>query len=378
MTWQEGAKRRQAKKAFATKKQAQAALTTMLAAHQSGSFAAPSRRTINELVGPWIDGLAIQGRKPTTLHGYRRVMRLQVSPTLGEVPVQELRATDLDALYAMLLRRGGRGGKPLSLTSVHHVHAVISKFLHDAERKGIVARNVAPLANAPSLTTARSEGPEMRVWTPEELGRFLDAIEGNRNAALFRVLAMTGLRRSEAAGLRWSDVDLPHRRLTVNQAATLVDGEEVLGAPKSRRSRRVVAVDDDTVAILRRHKLERTETYLRLGITASASRRVFANDLGEPLRPDSLGQAFRRLVAHHGLPEIRMHDLRHTHASHLLAAGVNVKVVSERLGHASVSFTLDTYAHVMPGQQADAAEAAAALLPGRATMSNEGEVSHAS
>ena len=250
----------------------------------------------------------------------------------------------------------------MSLTSVHHVHAVMSKFLHDAERKGIVVRNVAPLANAPSLTTARSEGPEMRVWTPEELGRFLEAIVGNRNEGTVPPDGDDRRAAQRGGGLRWSDVDLSQRRLTINQAATVVGGEEVLGSPKSRRSRRVVALDAETVAILRRHKVERTETYLRLGITASASGRVFANDLGEPLRPDSLGQAFRRLAAHHGLPDIRLHDLRHTHASHLLAAGVNVKVVSERLGHASVSFTLDTYAHVMPGQQADAAAAAAALL----------------
>jgi integrase len=262
VTWQEGTKRSQAKKSFDTKKEAQAALTTMLAAHQSGTFA--------ELVDPWIDGLAIQGRKATTLHGYRRVMRLQVLPTLGHVPVQDLRATDLDALYARLLRSGGRGGRPLSLTSVHHVHAVMSKFVHDAERKGLIARNVAPLANAPSLTTARSHGPEMRVWSPDELSHFLEAIEGNRNEALFRFMAMTGVRRSEAAGLRWSDLDLSRSRATITQAATVVDGDEVLGAPKSRRSRRVIDLDADTVALLRRHKAERFKTYLALGISATA------------------------------------------------------------------------------------------------------------
>lgn len=162
--------------------------------------------------------------------------------------------------------------------------------------------------------------------------------------------------------MRWSGVDLAHKRLTVNQAATVVGPDEVLGPPKSKRSRRRLALDNETVAILRKHKVERTETFLRLGVTATAGDRVFAADLGGPLRPDSIGRAFDRLVAKHGLPDIRLHDLRHTHASHLLAAAVNVKIVSDRLGHASVSFTLDTYAHVMPGQQADAAEAAAALL----------------
>jgi integrase len=200
------------------------------------------------------------------------------------------------------------------------------------------------------------------VWSPDELSDFLETIAGNRNEALFRFMTMTGVRRSEAAGLRWSDVDLARSRVTINQAATVVDGDEVLGVPKSRRSRRVIDLDAERVAILRRHKAERAETYLRLGISATAGDRVFANGIGEPLRPGSLGQAFRRLAAAHGLPDIRLHDLRQTHASHLLAAGVNVKVVSERLGHASVSFTLDTYAHVMPGHQADTAAAAAALL----------------
>ncbi len=132
--------------------------------------------------------------------------------------------------------------------------------------------------------------------------------------------------------------------------------------PKTRRSRRVVDLDPVTVEMLQRHRGHQREQRLALGVTATASDRVFTGDLGEPLRPDSVGQAFRRLVQSADLPVIRLHDLRHTHASHLLRAGVNVKVVSERLGHASVSFTLDTYGHVMPGQQAEAAAAAAALL----------------
>lgn len=160
----------------------------------------------------------------------------------------------------------------------------------------------------------------MTVWTPGELARFLESIDGNRNTAMFRVLALTGVRRGELVAPRWSDLDLTRRTMTVNQAVT------VLG----------------------------------LGVTATASDRVFTGDLGEPLRPNSVGQAVRRLVRLADVPVIRLHDLRHTHASHLLRAGVNVKVVSERLGHASASYTLDMYGHVMPGQQAEAA--AAALL----------------
>ena len=283
-------------------------------------------------------------------------------PRLGDTPLQELRAADLDALYAELLRSGRRGGGGLSMSSVHHVHAALNKLLNDAERTGVVTRNVARLASAPSLTTARARAPEMTVWTPGELSRFLESIDGNRNAAMFRLLALTGMRRGELVALRWSDLDLARSTMTVNQASTVVDGVEVVSIPKTRRSRRVVDLDPVTVEVLQRHRGAQREQRLALGVTATASDRVFTGDLGEPLRPDSVGQAFRRLVLSSDVPVIRLHDLRHTHASHLLRAGVNVKVVSDRLGHASVSFTLDTYGHVMPGQQAEAAAAAAALL----------------
>lgn len=361
-TWQEGGKRRQSKRSFRTKKEAQAALTELLAAHQTGTFVAPSRMPLRDFVEPWLAALENQGRKPTTLRGYRTSLDAYVLPRLGDVALQELRASDLDALYAELLRSGGRRGQGLSMTTVHHVHAAMNKLLHDAERKGLVIRNVAKLANAPSLTTARAKGPEMRVWSPGELARFLASIEGNRNETMFRLMAMTGIRRGEVVALRWSDVELAGHRLTVNQAATVIDGVEEVAVPKTRRSRRVIDLDPETVSMLQRHRVRQREQFLMLGVSATASDRVFTNELGEPLRPNSVGQAFRRLLDAADVPVIRLHDLRHTHATHLLMAGVNVKVVSERLGHSSVSFTLDTYGHVMPGQQAEAAAAAAALL----------------
>ena len=194
------------------------------------------------------------------------------------------------------------------MTTVRQVHAVLGKLLHDAERKGLVPRNVSRLANAPSMATARSRGPEIRVWTPLELSTFLEGIAGNRNEAMLRLMAMTGLRRSEVIGLRWSDVQFDHRRLTVNQAATLVDGLEVLDAPKTRRSRRVVDLDDETLGLLQRYRIQQRERHLRVGVTGSSSDRVFTNNLGEPLRPDSVGQAFGRLVTANGLPWIRLHD----------------------------------------------------------------------
>jgi integrase len=204
----------------------------------------------------------------------------------------------------------------------------------------------------------------MRVWSPSELRTFLSLGAGHHHGVLFRLAAMTGLRRAELCGLYWSDVDLDAARLTIRRSLTAVRGQLVEGEPKTARGRRSVDLDEATAAVLRAHRTAQLERRLLVGAAYRDRNYVFVAPDGAPWSPDTIGHAFERLVARSELPRIRFHDLRHTHASHLLAAGVNVKVVSDRLGHASVSFTLDVYGHVMPGQQASAAAAAAALVEG--------------
>lgn len=197
------------------------------------------------------------------------------------------------------------------MSTVNHVHTALNKLFNDAERKGLITKNVVRLSTHPTLTAARAAGPEMKVWTPDELATFLRSIDGNRIEAMFRLAALTGMRRGEFVGLRWTDVDLTRRRLTVNQSVTVVDGVEVASIPKTRRSRRVLDLDAATVVALQQHRSHQRERYLRLGVTATASDRVFTTDLGEPLQPNSVGQAFRRLVKEADVPVIRLHDLRH-------------------------------------------------------------------
>lgn len=363
-TWNEGGRRRQTKRTFKTKREAQDALVGLLASRRSGTFVEPTRLTLRSYLAQWLSGLVNIGRAPTTLRNYRGKVDLYVLPRIGDMPLQELRATDLDALYADLLTQGGtRGDGRLSLATVHQVHVILGKALHDAERKGLVTGSVARLASPPTLTAARSRAPEMKVWTPTQLRGFLSSLEGGPWEAVLHVLAMTGMRRSEVVALRWSDIDFDRNRLTIHQAATFVNGEEVVGPPKSRRSRRIIDLDAVTVAVLRRHRTAQLEERMFIGAGAPHENgRVFGLADGRSMRGDSITRAFGRLISRSGLPPIRLHDLRHTHATHLLAAGVNVKLVSERLGHASVSFTLDTYGHCLPGQQAEAAAAVSSLV----------------
>ena len=236
-------------------------------------------------------------------------------PRIGEAP-RATSATDLDDLYAELLRSGGVTGRPLSMSTVHHVHTAIGKLLHDAERKGLVVRNVARLADAPSMAAARDRAPDMNVWTPDELSRFLRYAENYRAGALVHLAAMPGMRRGELVALRWDAVDLRRSTVKVRAAATYLGGVETIDVPKTKRSRRTIDLDLQTVSVMKRHRATQREELFELGITSPTDDRVFANEIGEPMRPHSVGQAFNRLVESSGIPRIRLHDLRHTHASH--------------------------------------------------------------
>lgn len=213
--------------------------------------------------------------------------------------------------------------------------------------KGLVVRNVARLANAPSMAAARDRASDMKVWWPDELGRFFRYVENYRAGAIIHLAAMTGMRRGELVALRWNVVDLARSTVDVRAAATVLRGVETITVPKTKRSRRTIDLDHRTVAVLKRYRAMQREELFELGMRSPIDDRVFTNEVVDPVRPNSVGQAFARLVETSGLPPIRLYDLRHTDASHHLAAGVKAKVVSEWLAHSSVSFTLDTYGHVV-------------------------------
>lgn len=236
---------------------------------------------------------------------------------------------------------------------MRHVHAVIHKALADAHRKGSVARNVADLADPPKISTRAR--PKMKVWNADELRRFFELIEGNDLYAAFYDKANTGMRRSEVLGLTWTAIDFDNARLSVTQTVTAPDYQLKGSDMKSAHSLRTIDLDERTMAVLRSWRKRQLEIYMQTGVRTDESGFVFARPDGDPLHPDYFSQAFERLIAKMDLPRIRFHDLRHTHATLLLKAGVPIKVVSERLGHASVAFTMQVYQHVLPGMQADAA-----------------------
>lgn len=338
-----------------TRKEAERVLTDLVKRHHDGDYRAPERITFGDyLQKRWLPTKKAQLRA-STFDSYRRNIANHVIPALGSIPLQRLTPEDLDEFYAGLLDDGklnGAGGG-LRIKTVRYIHTMIRKALADAHRKGSVLRNVADLADPPKLSAAPKQ--EIRVWTPEELRTFLFEIEGHRLYPAYFLAANTGMRRGEVLGLQWNHIDLGARRLSVHRSLANVAYELKLSDVKTANGRRVIDLDERTVAVLRAWRKRQLEERVLAGLRPDDAALVFAHPDGAPIHPDYFSQCFDRHLAKSSLPRIRLHDLRHTHATILLKIGVHVKVVSERLGHANAAFTMNVYQHVLPGMQADAA-----------------------
>jgi integrase len=289
------------------------------------------------------------------------VAKLYVQPyPVAEVPVQSLTAADLDELYATLTERG------LSPRTVRLAHTVVRRTLERAVATEVIARNPADKATPPSRKAAAKRS-RLVVWTPDELRAVLAEVnQADGYHLAVALMATTGLRRSEALGLWWDSLDLEAGTLTVRRTVVAVDGVGVLQeGTKTDGSCRTVDLGESTVARLKAWRKEQVRQRLALGTGWRGSEPFVATTtVGTMLDPRKVAHRVHQLAKAAGVPAIRVHDLRHTHATHLLAAGVNPKVVAERLGHTDVGFTLNTYAHLLPTQQAEAAAAVERLVTG--------------
>jgi integrase len=237
---------------------------------------------------------------------------------------------------------------------------VVRRALKDAVKWGRLARNPADAADPPRVGQAGR--PESITWTADQLRTFLEGARGSRYWTAYLVLATTGLRRGEALGLRWADLDLDAGRASIRQTVIAVKHTPLLGTPKTAKGRRTITLDGGTVAALREHRKNQAVERLLMGSGWRDNDLVFCHVDGTMLHPERFTRSFREAVQRLGLPAIRLHDLRHGWATLALQAGVHPKVVQERLGHATVNITLDTYSHVVAGLHEDAAEQVAALF----------------
>ncbi len=376
-------RRQQFRGGFRTKREAQRALIDALAALDSGGYVDPARQTVADyLLEDWLPARRPKGGSGRGHRGqlgigtwtdYRNVAKCYVVPRIGQIPMQKLSPADLNRLYDELEERGGRHGRSLSAKTVLNVHRMLHKALGDAVRQGRLARNPAGLVQAPSAPKA-STG----VWSVQQLRAFLDHVDGDRFYAAWLLFATTGMRRGEVAGLAWPDLDLEAARLRVTLTLGLVGGRATWKPrPKSRAGERTMSLDPATVEALRAHRKAQNEIRLRVGPAWQARQHdwrgqhrddlVFTRDDGSLVSPDRFTRWFQDHCKAAGLPRIRLHDVRHTYATAGLANATGwheVKVISERLGHASIGVTLDTYSHVLPVADQQTADTLARLILG--------------
>ncbi|MEX0664752.1 MAG: site-specific integrase [Acidimicrobiia bacterium] len=316
------------------------------------------RITVAELLDRWMEHAA-PDLSPHTAHGYRLYIARNIVPAIGRVRVDKLTTAMLDRLYRQLRESGGKGGRPLAPATVRQVHAVIRRALVQAQRWGWIKDNPAALATPPKIVRR-----EMVPPTPAQVARILAEAEadGAPTALAIRLAALTGARRGEVCGIRWSDIDLDAASLVIRRSIVELDHRLTAKDPKTHQVRRV-SLDDETLAMLRSRRTAQAELALAIGVALVDEAYVCSEHPAgtEPLHPSMLSERFRR-IARRLKVQARLHDLRHWHVTQALGAGLPVRDVAERVGHASARMTLDVYGHAIAGADRKAAEAVAAIL----------------
>ena len=305
---------------------------------RQGVLPKDDKMTISQFATSYMKTVGKHTLRQKTIEGYSSLIRVHIIPSIGKVRLSELRPDHLQTLYSQKLESG------LSRRTVHFIPSIIHKFLDQALKWGLVVRNVADLVDAPT-----PQRRNLTVWNKEEVNRFLDYTEVHdpRFYPAFLLCIYGGFREGEVLGIHRSDVNLDRGTVTVNHAAQYLLGKGVIiTQPKTDRSRRSVKIPKSTLIVLKGH-MEGLKENQRL---------LFTTDSGKPINPRFLIKHFKDDLRGAGLPEIRLHDLRHTSATLLLSANVHPKVVQERLGHSTITLTLDTYSSVLPDIQDEAAE----------------------
>ncbi|GAA1264128.1 hypothetical protein Psi02_76320 [Planotetraspora silvatica] len=358
---------------FATEDDAKAARDEARVNSRRGEYVDRNEITVGEYLDMWIEDHAME-IKPGTLEDYRISIRLYIKPYIGNTRLQAVRPSVITKLYRDLLAQGGRGKKPLAVSTVIHTHAILRRAFRDA----VLVHEYLSSSPVEKAKRPRTDAKEPgMIWSAGQLRTFLQLARSHRLYAFFHLAAYTGARRGELLNLRWADVDLEGKQVTVKGSTGVVDGEHIAGTTKSGRTR-VVTIDERTVTVLREHLAAREVERRRIGDAwkVEDNGHIFTTAWGGPIYPTTVTALPGKLIKAYNepadkgrtpaelLPYARLHDLRHIHATTLLLAGVPVHVVAARLGHADPAITLRVYAHVIRSAEAAAADMARVLAKG--------------
>ena len=334
-----------------TKKEAEALLARMLTELEDGVYIDAKKTSVSDYLDKWIAN--IKGSvSSTTYERYKQLCEKHLKPTIGNIALNKLQAIRISELYSDAMESGcidGNGG--LSKQTVLHMHRVLKRALSQAVKWGLLSRNPCDAVD----NIPKPNKKERLTFTTEETLSLLEQLEGNRLQLPVLLAVTTGMRRGEILGLRWKDIDLDKKRLYIRQIVieTRQYGLEVK-QPKTDSSSRTIALPQITIDAIKKYRVEQAELCLQLGKGLTPESMLF-NEYSGLNVPNRITVNFRSFIKSHGFKHVTFHDLRHTHATHLLEQNIHPKIVSERLGHSTIALTMNTYSHVMPTMQEEAA-----------------------
>jgi integrase len=331
-------------------------LARLVSAAHDGMLVEPSKLTVAEYLNSWLNGTTDLTGK--TLERYKQLAAAQIIPHLGATLLQRLRPLQIQEWHSTLIKSGGRGGKPLSPRTVGHAHRVLHRALERAVKAEIVSRNAVH-----AITPPKVEGREVQSLRADEMPMVIAKMKDHRLYPIVSLALGAGLRRGELLALRWTDIDFDANTVRVERSLEETKAGLHFKAPKTRHGRRTITVPASVLEPLRPHWKAQMETRLVLGLGRSETDSlIFARPDGSPMSPDNLSRDWRRAAKALGLPRVMFHALRHSHASALIAGGLDVLTVSRRLGHGTPVVTLTTYAHLFEKTDSVAVKAIEAAL----------------
>lgn len=335
-----------------TKRGAEIEKSRLITALKGGTYLEPNKTTLAVFLDRWLDHMKAQV-SPKTHERYSQIVKNNVIPTLGATVLTKLKPAAIADAYAKALAGGRRDGKEggLSPRSVGHMHRVLKEALGQAVRWELLHRNPCDAVDPPKV-----EWSPMATYDLSQTAEMLEMLRDHPIYMAAALAVLCGLRRGEICALRWRNVDLATGQISVVESLEQTKAGLRFKSPKNGKGR-TVAMAPTIVDELRAYRLQRVQDLLKLGLKLSDDDTVLAGLDGSITTPIWVSQQWARAIAKTSLPRLRFHDLRHAHATHLLARGINPKIASERLGHSKVGITLDLYSHVIPGMQEDAAAA---------------------
>lgn len=333
-----------------TKKHAQEVLAELLTEYKRGTYVEPSKENLSNYLDSWLDDI-LDNVKPTTHERYKSICDFYISPILGEMKLQDLKPDHISSLYKTLKREGRPNGDKLSDRTILHTHRVLSNALNKAVKSEKLVRNPCMAVDAPKA--ARSN---RLTFTSKETIDVLNKASGTNLFLPILLAVTTGLRRGEVLGLRWTDINFEKELLNVSQAVSFTKEGIFYDTPKTERSTRTIPLASIALNALKAYRSEQAKLYLKLGRSLNNEDPILSG-IGGFQNPGQLTTNYRSFIKRNKFKHVTFHDLRHTHATLLLEENTHPKIVSDRLGHSTITLTMDTYSHVMPNIQREASDA---------------------